>query len=238
MSDGLAASDHRLLTVTRETVARALEGFPIPLLPDRDMDWLTMAVRRALAIAKRDKRRGPERTSNADIRADLERLAELAGQTWLKLVECDLATDDRIHTIAWRHWDGEGGNVSEPQEYRRYRAALVELEWLAGFLHKAAMETESPKGSWRAKERRWLRIERGRNLAPIFEAAYGKLVSANNWPSDKEHEASAFMDFYQRLVALAFGENVTPDLSGVLKEVCQRHRQDPVQFDEGVIPGL
>jgi hypothetical protein len=46
------------------------------------------------------------------------------------------------------------------------------------------------------------------------------------------------MDFYQRMVALAFDEQVTEDISDVLKAACQLHRDQPVQFAEGLIPGL
>jgi hypothetical protein len=33
------------------------------------------------------------------------------------------------------------------------------------------------------------------------------------------------MDFYQRLVAVAFGEHATPDLSNVLQEARNRHQR-------------
>ena len=49
---------------------------------------------------------------------------------------------------------------------------------------------------------------------------------------------TAFMDFYQRLVSLTFGENATPDLSAVVKVACKLHRSQPVVFNEGLIPNL
>ncbi len=230
---------YSLNKVTRDALAKTLEGFALTLEPGRDLDWLAMAVRRALSISMREESDGPQRTSNTDIRKELERLAELAGSTWRELFECKHSVDYRLWTIAWRHWDGEDGNVSEPADYRRFKAAVGELDWLTRFLRQAARETESPRGSWRSKERKWLRIERGQFLAPIFEAAFGQPVSANNFPNDARHKApTAFMDFYQRMVALAFGEQATADLSGVLKAACQLHRKHPLQFDEGIIPGL
>ncbi len=231
--------DNWLPVVTRDALASALEGFALPLRPGKDLDWLAMAVRRSLAITMRHISDGPERTSNAEIRENLERLTGVVQSTWRALFECDPAVDNRLWTIAWRHWDGEGGNVSEPLEYRRYKAALAELDWLAGFLRKAGMETESPLGPWRARERKWLRVERGQVLAPVFEATFGQAVSANNFPNDARHKApTAFMDFYRRIVTLAYGARENVNLAEVVKAACQRHRQCPAQFAEGTIPGL
>lgn len=231
--------DQMLHALTADAVAEALRDFSGQLQSGLTIDWLAMAVRRSLAIPMRNVSDGPERTSNSDIRAMIEKLSTGVQATWRELFEADSAVDDRIWTIAWRRWDGEGGNVGEPAEYRRFRAALAELDWLARFLRIVAAETESPRGSWRAKERKWIRIERGHFLAPVFETAFGQPVTANNWPGDAVHKApTAFMDFYQRMVALAFDEKATPDLSGVLKLACKLHREQPVQFAAGVIPKL
>lgn len=231
--------DHLLPAVTSEAVARALNGFALQLLPGRDMGWLAMAVRRALAISLRNKSDGPDRTSNAEIRAELDRLSSMLQSTWQQLYECDHAVDDRLWTVAWRRWDGEGGNVREPQEYRRYKAAVTEIDWLSRFLRLAAKETPSTRGPWRDKERKWIRIQRGQYLAPIFEAAFGQPVTANNYGNDARHKAlTPFMDFYARMVTLAFGAREKSNLAEVVKAACREHRRQPAQFAEGVIPGL
>lgn len=237
--------DNTLPAVTPEAVVKALAGFALPLSPGRDMDWLAMAVRRSLAICLPSVSDGPERTSNADIRGELERLAALTGQTWLELFQCDHAAESRLWDYAWHHWDGEGGTdigngmvMGEPSDYRRFKAAVAELDWLACFMREAAKATDVHRKQWRNPERKALRIQRGQYLAPVFEAAFGQPVSANNWPSGKDTNPTAFMDFYSRMVALAFGENATPNISGVLKAVCRLHRQQPAQFAKGVIPHL
>lgn len=237
--------DDWLSQMSDEAVSNALADFPLTLSGGRDMGWLAMAVRRALAISMRHVEDGPERTSNFDVRAELERLAALAGSTWVDLHECNHAADSRLWDHAWLHWDGEGGTevgngmvMGEPSDYRRFKAAVAELDWLASFVRDAAKTTPSQRGPWRRSEEKRLRVERGQYLAPIFEAAFGKKVSANNWPSGTHREPSAFMTFYQRMVALAFNEQATPDISGVLKKACHLHRKHPAQFAEGVIPGL
>lgn len=238
--------DHMLPAVTAEAVDSALAGFTVPLLPGRNMDWLAIAVRRSLAISMPNITDGPARTSNADIRAELERLATLAGSTWLELFQCDHAADSRLWDHAWHRWDGEGGTdigngmvMGEPAEYRRFRAAVAELDWLASFMRGAAKATESQRGPWRQSEEKRLRVQRGQYLAPIYEAAFGQPVSANNYPNDARHKApTPFMDFYSRMVTLAFSARETSNLAEVVKAACQLHRQHPAQFAEGLIPGL
>ena len=237
--------DHMLPAITPEAVANGLDGFAFVLLPDKNMDWLAMVVRRALAITIPNISDGPDRTSNADIRAELERLAGLAGSTWEKLSTCDQAADTHLWEFSFRHWEGDGGTpignglvMGEPSDYKRFKAAVAELDWLSGFLRQAARAVESQRGPWTESEKKRLRTKRGQYLAPIFEAGFGQPVSANNWPSGTHKNPSAFMDFYQRMVALAFNERATPNISGVLKEACKLHKRHPVQYAEGSIPGL
>lgn len=237
--------DNLLPSVTAANAANALTGFPLDFEPGKDMNWLAMAVRRSLATAERGIEQGPQRTSNRNIRDELERLAALTDATWLELFQCHGAADSRLFDHAFRTWDGEGGAdvgdgtvIGEPFDYRRYKAAVAELDWLSSFIRGAALATEVPRKQWKNPEQKALRIERGQYLAPVFEAAFGQRVSANNWPSGTEPNLTAFMDFYQRMVALAFMEQATPNISGVLKAACRLHRQQPVQFAKGIIPGL
>lgn len=238
--------DDWLDKLNAETIGKSLHDFPLSLSADRDMAWLAMAVRRALAMTMRNAEDGPKRTSNSDIRAELERMATLADSTWLELFECDHAADSRLWDHAWHHWDGEGGTdvgngamMGEPSDYRRFKAAVAELDWLASFMRHAAKATPSQRGPWRQSEEKRLRVERGQYLAPIYEAAFGHSVSANNFPTDARIKAQTpFMDFYGRMVTLAFGARETANLTEVVKAACQLHRQHPAEFGEGIIPGL
>ena len=82
-------------------------------------------------------------------------------------------------------------------------------------------------------------MERAQYLAPIYEAAFGQPVSANNFPTDARIKAQTpFMDFYGRMVTLAFGARETANLTEVVKAACRLHRQHPAEFAEGIIPGL
>lgn len=210
------------------------------------MAWLAMAVRRALAITIRHVEDSPERPSNTDIRAELERLAALAESTWIALFQRDQAADSRLWDYAWHQWNGEGGTdigggmvMGEPSDYRRFTAAIAELDWLGSFIRDAAKTTPRQRGPWRQSEGKQIRVERAQYLAPIYEAAFGQLVSANNFPTDARIKAQTpFMDFYGRMVTLAFGARETTNLTEVVKAACQLHRRRPAEFAEGIIPGL
>ena len=238
--------DSRLPHVTSDTVEKALAGFAVPFLPGRDMDWLAAATRRALAITIPNTRDGPERTSNVDIRAALERLAGSATQTWQELFQCDPAVDWHLFSYTYSKLGSsvdDGDDVQTllglPPQYERFNAAVSELLWLSDFLRRAAADTEISHGPWVQSEQKKLRVERGQYLAVIFEAAYGLLVSANNYPNDQRHKApTAFMDFYARLVTLAFDPRATTNLAEIVKMACREHRLYPVYYGAGIIPGL
>lgn len=234
--------DLKLPLVSTEAVAEALRGFNLSLAPGKDLSWLAMAVRRSLGVAIMFQL---PMTSNSEIRTELRRLAGLAESTWIELFQYRRDTDHQLMNFAWQkdydditeRLDSDAWEL--PTEYARYQSAIAELDWLGQFLRRAADATRPQAGPWRQSEGKRRRIERGHLLAPVFECAFGIAVSANNYPNDPRHKLpTAFMDFYQRMVKLAFGENVTPDLSGVLKASCQLHRNKPVQFVEGIIPDL
>lgn len=240
------ARDDWLSWMTAEAVDMALIGFNKPLLPGKDMAWLAMAVRRSLAMTMRHIEDGPDRTSNADIRDELERLRAISGAAWRALFELSRASDSHLFRYAFRSWNGEGGidigdgiELYDPVDYQRFKAAVREMEWMSGFLRDASRTIEKQQGPWKESHKKQIRIERGQFLAPIFEAAFGQPAKANNWTLDTAHiSKTPFMDFYQRMVALAFDEKATPDLAGVLKKACRLHKQTPVEFAEGRIPGV
>ena len=156
--------------------------------------------------------------------------------------ELSVASDSRLWQHAFQRWAGINALAADRDPdiaYNRFRPALASVAWLADFMRNAARETESQRGAWRQAEERRARVERGYCLAPISEGAFGRQVSANNWPSDARHATpTPFMEFYGRIVASAFSEEATPDLSGVLKDAFRMHRVEPIEFAESMIPGL
>ncbi|MBY9067632.1 hypothetical protein K1X12_12035 [Hyphomonas sp. WL0036] len=229
--------------MTEEAVSDALAGFRLELAEGRSLAWLAMATRRALSISIPNPSDSPDRMSNADIQKKLLQLANDAQSTWQKLFEIEWPVDAYLWHYAWGdesdQYDENGMIIGNPGLIDRYNAAVNELDWVATFLRNAAKNVQKQKGAWKRSELRQLRVERGLYLATVFEAAFGDSPTANNFPSDARHKApTAFMDFYERMVTLAFGKRDMQDLSGVLKEVCRKHAAYPAQFVDGLIPDL
>jgi hypothetical protein len=246
MSDGhepddlhirLMLSEPTIAKLTVAAVAEALDEFP--LQPKRGMAWLARAIQGALYVSLGNASDGPERQSNTDNRAELERLSQGALKLWGKLAARSDGADSALWRFAWHRWDGEGGkqvdgiSIGEPSDYRAFGEAVRQLEWLAAFVREAAKVQPAQAAKWRQAERREIRVWRAHCLSPIFETAFGVEAAINTWPGN---DGGPWRDFYQRIVALAFNEKATPDWEGVLDEARRRHKTDRVTFADGVIP--
>jgi hypothetical protein len=237
--EAFLARDHYLPHVTPESVVKALEGFALNLVEDRDSVWLSMAVRRKFAATLRNVTDEPDRPSNAIVREELRKLAAEAQSAWLSIFSRSFEADDHVWDNASAHWDGKGGeetgdglSMGTPTDYQRFKTALAELDWLGCFLQRTVAEMPSQPKKWRDRLRRDIRVERGYYLAPVFETAFGQVITVNNWPHDKTSNATPFMEFYQRMVKLAFGEGGTPNLDRVLKNARQLYRDHPHSADQ------
>jgi hypothetical protein len=233
--------DTHLPHITAESAKKALSGFALSLTAARDMDWLAMAVRRALAICDKSRLRNPKRTSNAEIRVELQRLAKLAEAFYLEFSRFDPETDSALWLHAARHWDGDlfVAGIDSSFGHTRMMEVIDEIKWIGLFLRDTADSVKTQRGPWKHSEQKRQRVKYGTHLAIVYEAAFGQPVSANNFPTDARIKAqTSFMDFYGRMVTLAFGKHETANLTEVVKAACQLHRQRPAEFAEGIIPGL
>jgi hypothetical protein len=236
--DAVIASDPGLARVTPESITAALKDFPLPLSPARDTEWLAICVRRALAIAMPSNEERPDRNTNRELRATFRGQADLAAELYQSLSERSHILDGVMFDYAVsRCFAEEDGTMIGPSFYARLESAIDSVEWLSTLIRNAGDAIETQSGPWRTAEERKLRVYKGQLLAAIFEAAFGHPPTANNYPSDSRHSRpTPFMDFYQAIVALAFGERQTPNLADVLKEACRFHKTFPVQFADGLMP--
>lgn len=234
--------DAVLPVYTADAVGEALEGFPLPLRPQYSLDWLAMAIRRALSITVPNGADGPDRLSNSELKLELVTMAEAATHAWLALFKRSRQIDSCLWNQAFKEWSGVNALAAadDPQfGYNRFLRALTELDWIGGLLRRAAIETPDQKGNWRDAERKRKRIERAQALAPIFEDAFGRRVTANNFGNDARFtKPTPFMDFYKRIIPVAFGNHEIANLSEVVKEACRQHRNDPYHYLGNFIPGL
>lgn len=237
--------DHVLPHITSEAVEKKLLENDLELAGACTSSWLATAVRRALGITVRNHYDSPDRAGNAAIRVDLEKLAEGLDSIWLRLHECEWETERRIWEHSWLVWDGEGGKdvgdgmaLGTPTLHKRFKKTVQEIDWLARFLKEVARETDEQKGPWRQSERASLALERAMYLAPIFETAFAKKPTGNNYPSGTHKNPTDFMKFYQAMAHIAFEEAATPNLPKVIKDACRFHRESPAKFAEGMLPKL
>ncbi|MDP9424013.1 MAG: hypothetical protein M3Q19_14490 [Pseudomonadota bacterium] len=229
----LMLSEPTVARITEAVVGEALEGFELePVAPTW---WIARAVQGALYCTLKNVEEGPERQSNAETRDDLADLAKRAGDLWKDIAERSPAVDDALWWAAVRRWEGEESDfASANSEYSSLVSNLAYLDRLASFLTKAANDMEPQRGPWRNAERHRLRVERAHYLSPVFELAYDRKARVDDWPMSKS--LGPWPDFYQRIVSVAFGERVTPNLREVVKEGSRRHKNDKVEFAPGIIP--
>ena len=230
--------DAQLPHIHSATVRDALERFPLPLANGKDWDWVALAVRRSLAISIPSEDESPDRQPNTETRRELQRLADRCDKLWLALVQTrSREAESAIFKLAFRRWNrGEDSHIQRqdgwkeggPAEWRRFEAALGELDWLSSFLRSAARELPIQKPRWTETERRRVRLQRALYLAPIFLTAF----EMNSLPG------KFFGDFYQRMVSLAFGEHDIPDFEALIADARQMHEHYPTSFRDGLIPGL
>lgn len=226
--------DALLPTVTAAAVEKALKNSKCRLVDGRDWEWLAMAVRRALAIAKWygvDHPDSPERVSNVNIREELKALADAARSLAEKLRVLSDGAADKVQ---------EHGDAT----YDRLAAATNEVAWLMHFAERAAGAIEVPRKQVLNPDRKKMRTDWARFLAPVFETAFGQRVTvANKTVTTNDlalNELSAFQFFYLRMAEVAFGPAARADTNivGVTKEARRKHRDQPVQFAKGLIAGL
>ncbi|PLK27096.1 hypothetical protein C0V78_09525 [Novosphingobium sp. TH158] len=227
--------------ITPEAVESALKDCAPPIVSGKDWEWLAMAVRRSLASTMQNVSDSPDRTSNAAICRELVGLCEQISGAYIALQRRSNEADMQLWNVAFKQWKGVNALAADDDpdfDYNRFERALADLKWLGEFVGHAAVNTKQQKANWRTTERKLLRVERGHCLARVYESAFGIPITVNNWPSGMHRAPSPFMEFYQKMVALAFGERATPDLAGILKLARRRHLSAPYAVSEGEIPGL
>ena len=227
--------------VTPEALKSALVGFPLPLGPEKTTEWLATAVRLALSMCMSDWDGGPDRKPNRVVKAELEKLRDDTKATWLALFTMSRQAQMHLHRFGRASSPsgaGESNDADATGPQFSFDEALRSIDQLSTYLHQAAMAVEQQRAKWVTTEARELRIMRARYLAPIFEAAFGEKVTANNGTGKfGDPDPTPFMTFFEDMMILGFPEGDLPDPVGVAKKACSLHRRDPVSF-LGNIPGV
>lgn len=212
----------RFAHVTAQAVADALDGFRLPIVDGRDVEWLSRALRKTLALATPlsvalgdcAQPNSLTRTNLLAAAPKLERAAAALGD----LTELDLAP------VAAAMKPGPLGVYP----FRKMRA---ELGYLAECFRATALHLPVLQGPARAAAARELAIRRAFYLGPLFTMAYGAKATANDYPGA---DPGPWPDWFARIIFAATGDRI-PDLRKVLKEARARHLDrgvEPLTYDE------
>jgi hypothetical protein len=210
-----------ILEIAGEAVERKLKGFPSPLAAGWDCEKLAKVVQDALENTLTEKGNHPDRIENIKIRKILKTMRSQA----LKLKETiNIVDDDFIKTclnsnnhrnfisyIIRTHPNSE----KIPDALQRI---LVDSHNIIEFSGTIIDGLRYQKAKWRERENRNIRVMRGIVLIPIYEDAFDQLITINNWQAgDARHQSpTPFMNFYQWMVELGFGERKTSNLRDIL----------------------
>lgn len=224
--------DTMLPGVTAEAVEKRLSGHKhLRLAKGYDWNWLATATRRALAIAHRYGTSHPDdpmRASDKQVRDELRAVARKA-RALMKLLRS--LSPEAISKVQ------EGDDA----DYDRLISAAYNL---ASRPEQAAKTIKVPRKQVRSPQRKQMRVDWARYLAPVFEAAFGQNVTVANNTATTHHLAleklSPFQFFYLSMAEIAFGNEgrADTDIVGVTKAARTLHRKQPLAFTPGIIPGL
>jgi hypothetical protein len=185
------------------------------LAPLKSSDWFVECIRPLVWVVAR--KRMPK--GHAEKRDDLLGLAARLRELWMDYRSFNHHVGDEFHEFT-----RELENEKDGYQQKRLLAAYYgdeTLVWLAKYLEAVAGRLDQKKQppKWRARERRRWRVWIALELMPVFEKSFGRKATLNKWPSVSGDEGlGSWADFYQRVMAATLGENVTPDLEGVLTE--------------------
>ncbi len=136
-------------------------------------------------------------------------------------------------------WWSSGNELmrAESAEWKRFDDALKALPFLESTFNNAIQElcsTDAPP-RWRDIRRREERIAFAIWLSPVFEAAYKKPATINNWVNvDGKINLGPWSDFFSRIGSMALQSSKIPDLSGILKTARKMYLADQKgDFNEG-----
>jgi hypothetical protein len=175
--------------ITPDAVERAMIGFPLVLAEDWDYPRLALTIR--WALASHDQSAEPFNKVSKPIGATLRALDPLTDQIWL--------------TLAVRSADPENLLEHDEASFRRFKRLLDDLAWVRGW--DVLKEVTAPFD-------RQVRVSRAHHLAVVFKGAFGCEPTA-----DKPHSRTNFMDFYARMVKLAFG--AAGKVESGITEICE-----------------
>ena len=127
-------------------------------------------------------------------------------------------------------WWVESSNqmATASSDWRNFRKMVCGMLDLEDYLRAASQElcSRDVPTRWRDSERKKRRLHFANYLAVVFEEAYGREATVNNWPDESgQPRLGPWADFYDRIACMALQTHKIPDLVGLLKDA-RRQRLD------------
>jgi len=224
--------------ITAHTIGEALADFPLAM--SLDNVWLASACRRVFVVTVMG---GVEETSPSvqvvrgeidGLRDDLRRIsAKLASRSdhaesvlrrfaYLSPIrgqEAGLPAAGR----SYKDWRTDGSEFLESfcGRWKEFIEATRALNYLENYLSEASAElcARNDPPRWKDAARRRDTVSLATWLSAVFEKAYNKAATVNNWerPSG-EIVGGAWPDFFDRVARVMLKLDRIPDLQRVLKE--------------------
>jgi hypothetical protein len=163
---------------------------------------------------------------------------DAAGEDWLDYENHDLTDDEKLDFLYQKEteiyqdsWWAEGSLklARSTPSWKLVRDQISGLYSLQAFMNaatdKLCSKDDPPR--WRDMERRKKRISFASWLSAVFEVAYGKKATVNNWvDEDGQPKLGHWPDFFNRVGCLSLKLDRIPDLQGILKEARRRYKEE------------
>jgi hypothetical protein len=227
----LFGNDQRLPHVDVNGVSQALAGFALE--PQVPMEWLAMAVKRAIAHC----------LPNPDRMSDVRPGPVDARDAFIALSGRARALADEIDDLPL--------DIAAPlslgldaKSFREFQSWLDGVRKLADSFEKVAGGIVVKPGAWRSSEAKSLREEQALSLIPVFQDAFGVEATITDsrtgdapdaqWP---DFNLGRFAEFFARVMRLATGDTLTRDqVRDATKAARARFKQQPFTYSPGIIP--
>lgn len=226
--------------VTVTSVEQALDGFT--LTSEKDIRWMVAQIRHSqfctIGIADRfDGYPGLQ-----TVRRELQTIAKSIERTraafnarteWAESIlrRFNYLSDKEnkeapnwteSHEAFVKDWWNGGNEIlrAGSAQWTKFDDIVKGLAFAQEFIEKAAEQlcSRDDPPRWKDGERRKDRVAFAVWLSAVFETAYGRPATFNNWPDeDGKPRHGPWADFYVRISRLVFKSSNIPDVAGVLK---------------------
>ena len=228
-----------LLHINKASIEAALDGFALGT--QKDTNWFVGQIRHAffcsvgtnfnnypgsLVVRKELEQISQSMADTQRIFAARSEWAESILRRHVMIKEIQNSErdpiDNKIRKTRLDDWWASGNEImrAESEEWRRFDDALKELSFAQSLVSNAIEElcSDNAPPRWRDIQRRKERIDFAVSLSPVFEAAYTKRATINNWVNDDgKSNLGPWPEFFIRIGPMALQLTRIPDISGILK---------------------